>query len=217
MNKSTSLCSSFLFLIGLLVFSHARPTFDRQTFQLSGVVHEQGSGDAIPGASLHIIGTSRGARTNAEGRFHLILDSGVKYAIRITALGYRPDTLHVQLFKNTSEDIQLTVAPILGPQITVSADASRKEARRIMHKVIDSKDAWQSQINNYRFDVYSRGADMRSRKTANKTQMILTKAIVKFSSLLNRLPMAIGNATKATPNASMHGNKQQIFRRTSTG
>ena len=156
----------FLLLFALVILTHAHLAFS-QTVQLSGAIHEQGSVEAIPGASLHILGTSRGARTNAEGRFHLVLDSGVKYAIRITALGYRPDTLHVQLFKNTSEDILLTPAPILGPPITISADASRTEARRIMHKVIDSKDAWQSQINNYTFDVYSK-TNLRSIKNGKK-------------------------------------------------
>ncbi len=166
MNKLASPKAFLLFLAGMLFLSHARPLF-AQTFQLTGTIHESEDSDPIPGASLHILGTSRGARTNAEGRFHLVLDSGVNYAIRVTALGYRPDTLHILLLKNTSEDIQLTVAPILGPQITISAEASRKEARRIMHKVIDTKDAWQSQINNYRFDVYSR-TNLRSKKGAKK-------------------------------------------------
>lgn len=155
-----------LLLIALALLTTARPSF-AQTFQLTGTIREQGSSETIPGATLHILGTTRGARANAEGRFHLVLDSATRYSIRITALGYRPDTLQVQLFQNKTENVQLTIAPILGPAITVSADASRKEARRIMHKVIDSKDAWQSQINNYRFEVYSR-TNLRSKKNTKE-------------------------------------------------
>jgi hypothetical protein len=156
----------FLLLIVLVISSRVHPVFS-QTIQFSGTITEHEDNDPIPGATLHILGTSRGARTNADGRFHLLLDSGMKYSVRITALGYRPDTLHIQLFKDRTESIQLTSVPILGPQITISADASRKEARRIMHKVIDSKDAWQSEINNYKFDVYSK-TSLRSQKGAKK-------------------------------------------------
>jgi hypothetical protein len=152
----------YLLLVAIALFSHPRPAF-AQTFQLTGTIQEQGSSETIPGATLHILGTTRGARANADGQFHLVLDSATRYSIRITALGYRPDTLQVQLFQNKTLDIQLAIAPILGPAITVSADASRKEASRIMHKVIDTKDAWQSQINNYCFDVYSR-TNLRSKK-----------------------------------------------------
>ena len=167
MGKHFTLHGSYLLLIGLLVFSQVHPAFS-QTFQLSGTITEHEDNDPIPGASLHILGTSRGARTNSAGHFHLVLDSGVKYAIRVTALGYRPDTIRVQLFQNKSQTIQLVSAPILGPQITISADASRTEARRIMHKVIDSKDTWQSQITNYSFDVYSK-TSLRTKKNKKDT------------------------------------------------
>jgi hypothetical protein len=158
--------SLVLVVLVLALFTPACTTF-AQTCQLSGTIREQGSSETIPGATLHILGTTRGARANADGQFHLLLDSATRYSIRITALGYRPDTLQVQLFTNKTEDIQLPIAPILGPAITVSADASRKEARRIMHKVIDTKDAWQSQINNYRFEVYSR-TNLRSKKNTKE-------------------------------------------------
>jgi hypothetical protein len=167
MSKHFALRSFYVLLIGLLVLSQAHPAFS-QTFQLSGTITEHEDNDPIPGASLHILGTSRGARTNSQGHFHLVLDSGVKYAIRVTALGYRPDTIRVQLFQNKSQTIQLLSAPILGPAITISADASRTEARRIMHKVIDTKDVWQSQINNYTFDVYSK-TSLRTKKNKKDT------------------------------------------------
>jgi hypothetical protein len=175
MSKLFSLRGFFVFLLfAHTIFSYPRSA-SAQTCQLSGAIHDRASGEGIPGATLHILGTSRGARTNADGRFHLVLDSGVKYSIRITALGYRPDTLWVQLFKDKSENIQLTVAPIIGAQITVSAEASRTEARRIMHKVIDTKDAWQSQINNYQFEVYSK-TNLRSKKDTSTAVIAIVES-----------------------------------------
>ncbi len=163
-----------LLLVALEILSLAPPVF-AQTFQFSGTIRERDSSDIIPGASLHILGTTRGARTNAEGRFHLVLDSATRYSIRITALGYSPDTLHIQLFKNKSEDILLTAAPILGAPITISAEASRTEARRIMHKVIDTKDAWQSQINDYGFDVYSK-TNLRTKKDTSSNVIAIIES-----------------------------------------
>ena len=133
---------------------------------LTGTVRERGTSEAIPGASLHILGTSRGARSNTDGRYRLELNQGTICAIRITALGYKPDTIHITLSRDSSIDIPLLTSPILGKTITVSADASRKEAERIMHKVIDTKDAWQSQLQNYQFQVYSRGT-LRVKKDTN--------------------------------------------------
>ncbi|HEX5317057.1 MAG TPA: carboxypeptidase-like regulatory domain-containing protein, partial [Candidatus Kapabacteria bacterium] len=127
-----------------------------QTLTLSGAVRERSTKETIPGVSLHILGTSRGARTNADGNYRLALDRGMQYVIRVTAIGYRPDTLNVTLFRDSTENIALVAAPVTGRVVTISANSTRDEARRIMHKVIDSKDAWQSQIQDYQFHVYSR-------------------------------------------------------------
>ncbi len=164
---------SSLFVFSLLLLFCCEGQSFAQSLQLTGTIRERGSQETIPGASLHILGTSRGARSNADGRYHLELAHGTAYAIRVTALGYRPDTLHVQLAKDSSEDFMLTAAPLLGPPITISAEASRKEARRIMHKVIDSKDAWQSQIHDYRFEVYSRATLRVKKDTASHVAAVL--------------------------------------------
>ncbi len=164
----------FLLLVALDILSSPFTAFG-QTLQLSGTIREHGTNDGIPGATLHILGTSRGARTNADGHFHLLLDSSIQYNIRVTALGYRPDTMHIQLFKNKTEDVSLIVVPIVGAQVNISAEASRTEARRIMHKVIDTKDTWQSQINNYHFDVYSK-TNLRSKKDTSSTVLAIIES-----------------------------------------
>lgn len=127
-----------------------------QQVELHGRVVVRGTGEEIPGASLGILGTPRGAKANREGNFRLKLDANIAYRIRITAIGYRPDTLRVTLTHDSTCDIALREAPVTGAVITVSADASRKEARRIIQKVIDTKDVWQAEIKDYRFHVYGR-------------------------------------------------------------
>ncbi|HZK75947.1 MAG TPA: DUF5686 family protein, partial [Candidatus Kapabacteria bacterium] len=147
-----------------------------QTVTLSGTARERGTTEAIPGASLLILGTSRGARSNADGNYRLALDRGTPYSIRVTAIGYRPDTLNVTLFGDSTDNIALVPAPIMGRVVTVSANSTRDEARRIMHKVIDSKDAWQSQIEDYQFHVYSR-LNFKEQKDTSSTVLGVLESV----------------------------------------
>ncbi|HET6400321.1 MAG TPA: DUF5686 family protein [Candidatus Kapabacteria bacterium] len=156
-------------LVLLLCAASARA----QTVTLTGAVRDRAAREAIPGAALHILGTSRGALTNVDGNYRLALDRGTHYTIRVTAIGYRPDTLRVTLFGDSTETIALVPAPLIGKPIIISANSSREEARRIMHKVIDSKDAWQSQIKDYSFHVYSRGDVRLGSDTSNNILAIL--------------------------------------------
>ena len=160
--------TAYVFLIALLA-SNATS----QTVSLTGTVREQGSNEAIPGASLAIMGTSHGAMANRDGHYRLELGSGNSYRIRITAIGYRPDTVAITLLHDDVHDILLTVSPVRGATITISADASHKEARRIIQRVIDTKDAWQSAIEDYRFGVYSRLNVRSSKDTSTKVLAVL--------------------------------------------
>ncbi len=144
-----------------------------QTVAFTGIVHEKGTNEGIPGASLHILGTSNGARSNADGKFRLLLTRGKPYVIQVAAIGYQPDTLRLSLFADSIMDVALKVAPLVGKPITVSAISTREEARRIMRKVIAMKDAWQSQINDYQFQVYSRGDISIGNDTTKKIVGIL--------------------------------------------
>ncbi|GEM_PF-2577073 len=153
----TLVCMRRLFCLVLLAFSTSAFA---QTVTVHGTIHERGSRETVPGASLHILGTSRGALSNSDGKYRLSLERGTFYSIRITAIGYRPDTVRFTAYSDSSFDISLAVSSIQARAVTVTASSTRDEARRIMHKVIETKDAWQSQIEDYRFDLYSRG-DLR--------------------------------------------------------
>ncbi|HET6510564.1 MAG TPA: DUF5686 family protein, partial [Candidatus Kapabacteria bacterium] len=126
--------------------------------ELTGTVRERvasGSGDGIPGASIAILGTSRGAKANSQGKYRLMI-SGTSVRLRISAIGYRPDTVTLTAPFPTTRDFALTIAPITGQDVVVTPNDTREEARRIMRKVIETKETWQPLINNYAFDVYGR-------------------------------------------------------------
>jgi len=124
--------------------------------KLTGRVIASDTHETIPGASLAILGTSRGARSNRLGSYSLELDAEQEYRIRISSLGYKTDTIRIILSKSETRDFTLKVSPLQASEITVSADASRREARRIMHQAIDEKNKWFPSVKNYTCDVYSR-------------------------------------------------------------
>ena len=171
---AAGVCSRYYTILLLLLCTAAAAR--AQTVQLTGTIRERNTKEVIPGASLHILGTSRGALTNADGNYRLTLDRGTPYSIRVTAIGYRPDTLRVTLFGDSTENIALAPTPLMGRVVTVSANSTRVEARRIMHKVIDSKDAWQSQIKDYKFQVYSRG-DLRIGKDTSSHILAILESV----------------------------------------
>ncbi|HET9136001.1 MAG TPA: carboxypeptidase-like regulatory domain-containing protein, partial [Candidatus Kapabacteria bacterium] len=142
----------FIVLVILPVLGIAQPA----KVKLTGRIIASDTHETIPGASLSILGTSRGARSNKLGSYLLELDAEQEYRIRISSLGYKTDTIHVKVSKSEIRDFTLKVSPLQASEITISADASRKEARRIMHRAIDEKMKWQPQIINYICDVYSR-------------------------------------------------------------
>jgi hypothetical protein len=144
---------------------------------LTGTVRESTSREVIPGASIALLGTSRGAKANSQGSFRLNVDAS-SVRLRVSAIGYRPDTISLSAPYPTSIEVLLDVAPISGSEVTVTADQSRVEARRIMRKVIETKDTWQPLIENYSFDVYAR-LNARSIKGGDTSILSIIESIAK--------------------------------------
>lgn len=151
---------SLLVLLSLVVLA-AVPSASFAQSELTGVVREAVSasattkGDVIAGASIAILGTSKGAKANSEGKYRLML-SGDRVRLRVSAVGYRPDTVTLTAPFPATRDFALQLAPIIGEEVVVRPADTRAEARRIMQKVIDTKATWQPEINDYSFDVYGR-------------------------------------------------------------
>ncbi len=146
----------FRFLLLLLSFGVSNVFAQPTTFKLSGHLYSADMHESIPGASLSILGTSKGARSNRDGAYSLTLEANKEYRIRVSSLGYKPDTIRIRLLASQLLDITLTIAPLQSNDVIVTADASRREARRIMHQAIEEKSKWHNEINNYTCDVYSR-------------------------------------------------------------
>jgi hypothetical protein len=199
------LAESILFLASLSVTLHA------QTVALSGHVVSLETNERIPSASIAILGpTTRGVKANREGAYRVLLSAGDRVTLRTTALGYRPDTLEITLTRDSTRDIRMRTLAIEGGTVTVTADRSRSEGRRIMHRVIDTKDTWQNAIDNYRFQVYSRINLRTDADSASKVLAILETVADGFWSRAKGYAERV-IARKQTANLPVSVNKIALF------
>ncbi len=123
---------------------------------LTGAITEKRTGDAIPRASISIIGTKKGTIANKDGRYVLSFESDKRIRLRITAVGFEPDTVEVIISQDTRKDLSLSATPVKSNEIVIRGDASRVEARRIMREVIRRKKEWRDKLFDYKCEAYSR-------------------------------------------------------------
>lgn len=124
--------------------------------RLTGAITEKRTGDAIPRASISIIGTKKGTIANKDGRYVLSLEPNKRLRLRITAVGFEPDTVEVTISQDTKKDLSLSATPVKSNEIVIRGDASRVEARRIMREVIRRKKEWRDKLFDYKCEAYSR-------------------------------------------------------------
>src|SRR5438067_1155859 len=101
------------YVLAILLLFVATKAISQQVY-IAGTIRERDTKEAIPGASVALLGSGHGAKANREGTFRLALEQHSPSRIRITAIGYRPDTLTVALFADSAFDIFLTPLPLEG-------------------------------------------------------------------------------------------------------
>ena len=103
-----------------------------QTATVRGVVRDAG-GAALPGASVYLSGTTRGAASDAEGRFEIadVLPGG--YRLVGSLVGYEPDVREVRLAAGARAvlDLQLGDATAALGDVRVEAPTDRRWQKRL--------------------------------------------------------------------------------------
>ena len=123
-----------------------------QNFTVTGVVRDSATGEPLPAANIRIDGTTRGTITNADGVFRLSLPPA-PYTLIASFIGYRPDTLRVNLTRDVSVSAILAPIAIRLPEIVVTDE---DPAYAIMRKVIENKSRWREGLHSYQFDAFTR-------------------------------------------------------------
>ncbi|RZL08151.1 MAG: TonB-dependent receptor, partial [Hymenobacter sp.] len=75
---------------------------------LQGLVKDH-AGQALPGVSVVVEGTTQGTTTDANGNYHLPLAAGQTYKIRFTYVGFEPQTRTVALASDRGALLYLTL------------------------------------------------------------------------------------------------------------
>lgn len=100
---------------------------------ISGTVQEEGSGEAVIGANVLLVGTGKGAATNRYGYFAIAGLTPGDYTLRISAVGYQTATQTLTI--SNSDEIRLHVdlrsSVIELGEVSIEAERQESEARRI--------------------------------------------------------------------------------------
>lgn len=139
-------------VLGLFLVSAASVLGQHTTERLvSGVVLDQSTDEALPGASIQIEGTYRGTITNAEGAFELRLPTDEAVLV-VRFIGYASQQVSVSP-SDTFLRIVLPPSSVSLPEITITGE---DPAVRIMRRVIEEKTVWLAELKTYTVTAYNR-------------------------------------------------------------
>ncbi len=99
---------------------------------INGQVIDAGSGVPIPGAAVQTLGGKRGTFTRNDGKFTLLDVADGSVRLRISSIGYQPDTIDVAVSKSTPFlTVRLNSATISSEAVTVYGELGRGQARAL--------------------------------------------------------------------------------------
>lgn len=93
--------------------------------KIAGRVVDKQTGEALPGVTIMIEGSTLGAATDAEGNYVLLNIPSGKYTLRVSFIGYgkiRLENVRVSVDQTTREDFALSPEVIEGEEVVVVAE-----------------------------------------------------------------------------------------------
>ncbi len=101
---------------------------------LSGFVREEGSNEALIGATLRFAGTGKGAVSNLYGFYSITLPEG-KYLLEVSYMGYGVKSYNLELTENLNLNINLQSEEKLLSEVEVTAPAENRVNEGSMHHI----------------------------------------------------------------------------------
>jgi hypothetical protein len=120
MHKIGTLLFTLFFTLALQGLSYAQ-----ELGTVEGTIVETGSGEPLYGANVLLMGTSKGAAADADGKFIIRNVPVGTQTLRISYLGYQTfeETVEVTAGQVTNVELEMEWAGVEGEEITVSAQA----------------------------------------------------------------------------------------------
>lgn len=109
---------------GCLLCGQTKPAGSEKRYTVSGVVKDGATGEAAIGSLVVAIGTGKGNATNMYGFYSLTLPEG-EYDIEVSLIGYKTDTIRVELFSNLVVNVELMEQTVETATVEIQADKSR--------------------------------------------------------------------------------------------
>lgn len=125
-----------------------------QQFSVSGKITDSNSGEPLSYANIRIAGTTIGTAANLDGDFELKLKPG-NYFLIASFIGYKSDTVKVELSGSRNIRIRLETIPVRLPEVTVLP--GENPADEIIRRAIAAKLAREEKIDSYIFKAYTKG------------------------------------------------------------
>ncbi len=124
-------CIRFILAAALVTFLVPLNLQAGNTGKIVGKVSDQSTGEPLFGVNILVVGTTRGATTDPEGKFSIIGIPIGNYAVRVSAIGYaQTEAKDVKIgadettqlnFQMVSEEVQLTGVTITADQQLVNS------------------------------------------------------------------------------------------------
>lgn len=141
-----------LFILIFLFFSLTNT--DAQQLSLKGKVLDKADGLALSFANIRISNSSIGTASNIEGDFELRLKPD-NYTIIISYIGYKSDSINVNLNANKNLMIPLERISINLPEVTVLP--KENPANEIIRRAMKAKKEREEKLDSYIFRAYTKG------------------------------------------------------------
>jgi len=155
----------YRFWLLLLVLFASLPGAAQQ-LMLKGYVYTSKL-EPLPLVEVRVKQIQTGTTTNEVGYFEIPLPEG-RYEIVYSATGFQPHVSTVILKANTEDQyVLLTEDKQQLQEVTVSAQRKDK-SKDIIRKVIEHKDALQTEVPSYSFDAYIKAFEQKELKTKSK-------------------------------------------------
>ncbi|MGB3544432.1 DUF5686 family protein [Rubrivirga sp.] len=117
---------------------------------VEGLVTDAQTGEGLPAATVRVEGTSRGTITNRDGAYSIEIPAGGD-TLEVRFLGYETARRAVP----ASGVLDVALAPAVA-SIGEAVVTAGNPAENIMRRVIERKARWQSGLETWQADVYSR-------------------------------------------------------------
>ena len=98
-------------LLSVLFITGANISLSAQNYIIRGKVKDYGTGDPLPGASIVVKGTQKGAVANIEGVFVLKNINQKKIELTVTFMGYEPYTQYHDFSKKNNPFYNISLRP----------------------------------------------------------------------------------------------------------